>query len=239
MAISEYNAVFYDHVLQTADASATAIVPIVMDLIKPSSVIDVGCGMGTWLSAFKSNSVPRIFGVDGAYGGTENLAIPKDCFKIMDLSTPFELPGQFDLAVCLEVAEHLPRSMSNLLVAQLTHSAPVVLFSAAIPGQRGTRHINEQWHEFWHERFDRNGFETFDILRPMLFANDRIAWWYRQNLFIYARKESPVSKMLEPLRSQSPMEVVASHVLLNQQSVTGLLKCLVTAFSRSIRNRIG
>jgi hypothetical protein len=50
---------------------------------------------------------------------------------------------RFDLAISLEVAEHLPEGSAGALVSTLIEAAPVVVFSAAIKGQSGTNHINE------------------------------------------------------------------------------------------------
>ncbi len=51
--LSIYNKTFYDNQEKGSLNSAKIIVPIVMDIVKPKSVIDVGCGVGTWLSVFK------------------------------------------------------------------------------------------------------------------------------------------------------------------------------------------
>ena len=130
---------------------------------------------------------PRLRGFDRAFVNDEDLLIDRDSFVAKDLSKPFAIDGQYDLSLCLEVAEHLPASRAFGLVEQLTMALPIVLFSAAIPGQGGTRHINEQWHCYWHKHFSRCGFECYDILRPQLFANQNVAGWFRQNIFLYAR----------------------------------------------------
>src|SRR5204862_3532668 len=138
--------------------SARAVVPLVMELVRPASVLDVGCGLGTWLAAFAEAGVADFLGMDGDYVDRAKLKIPAERFRAADLTNPPSPGRTFDLAVCLEVAEHLPEKASPRLVELLATAAPVVLFSAALPGQGGTRHINEQWPAFWQRLFAARGF---------------------------------------------------------------------------------
>src|SRR5437764_4160997 len=131
-----YSAPFFDAIDTTGGESAEIVVPLVYDLLKPDAVIDVGCGRGTWLKAFRACGA-RIAGVDGRHVDRAELHIPDANFTAVNLSEPFTLEGAYDLAVCLEVGEHLPESMAPLLVRELTSVAPVVLFSAAVPRQGG------------------------------------------------------------------------------------------------------
>ncbi len=88
-------------------------------------------------------------GIDGNYIDMDAIQIPKHFFQSLDLTTDLAVQRQFDLAICLGVCEHLPKAKSLSVVDFLVGSAPVVLFSAAIPGQGGVNHINEQWQSFW------------------------------------------------------------------------------------------
>jgi SAM-dependent methyltransferase len=124
------------------------VVPTVLRLVQPEPVVDVGCGDGAWLSVFRELGVNHRFGLDGDYVDRRLLQIPQDQFSATDLSLPFRLPCTFDLAVSLEVAEHLPPQSAEDFVDSLTRLAPVVLFSAAIPLQGGTHHLNEQWPDY-------------------------------------------------------------------------------------------
>ena len=174
----------------TALSSAEVIVPLLINTLSPRSVVDVGCGEGAWLSVFARAGIGRILGFDGDHVDGERLLIPRNCFVARDLSEPFVVDEPFDLAVSLEVGEHLPESVAKSFTASLARLAPVVLFSAAIPGQGGTNHVNEQWPLFWAKQFADSDFDCFDVLRQSIWDNDQVAWWYRQNVLLFARRGS-------------------------------------------------
>src|SRR5262249_55540494 len=108
--------------------------------------------------------------------------------RAVDLQRPVRLDDRFDLALCLEVAEHLPAKSARALVESLAAAAPVVLFSAALPGQGGTHHVNEQWPLYWERLFAENGMQKRDVLRPLIWRNRSISDCYRQNIYLF--KES-------------------------------------------------
>ena len=188
-----YNKGFFDEDLITAGRSAKAIVPHLIELLDPSSVIDVGCGTGSWLYEFAERGVD-VRGVDNASLYNAQLQIPRDKVYGHDLTKPFKLDRQFDLVSCLEVAEHLPHSCSEQIVENLTALGPVVLFSAAIPHQGGINHINEQWPEYWVERFAARGYRVVDCIRERIWKDENVAYWYAQNLLLYV-KESHLESM--------------------------------------------
>jgi Methyltransferase domain len=139
--------------------SAVTFWPIVLPLLQsPKSVVDFGSGSCDWLAALRDLS-PGIdcLGVDHPDVPTDAIHIPVENFIHADLSQPVNLGRRFDLAICLEVAEHLPSSAAQTLVDTLMRHSDLVLFSAAIPGQRGKGHINLQWPLYWIERFAVGG----------------------------------------------------------------------------------
>jgi SAM-dependent methyltransferase len=166
------------------------VVPLVMNIVKPSSILDVGCGTGTWLKAFEEIGVSDYVGVDGDYVQRDSLQIPNDKFFPVDLCETWSLNRKFDLAISLEVAEHLPESIAHQFVATLVSHADTILFSAAVPGQGGQHHVNEQWPLYWQEKFCKHGFYFHDVIRPLIWDNEKVEWWYRQNIFLL-KKEKP------------------------------------------------
>jgi SAM-dependent methyltransferase len=212
-----YDREFFDWHADRSLRSAQAIVPLVIDLTSPESVVDFGCGVGTWLQAFVECGVDDYLGLDGDYVDMSQLRIPADRFRPMDLTCPIALGRRFDLAVCLEVAEHLPATVAPALVQALTEAAPVVLFSAALPGQVGTNHINGQWSWYWEELFARHGFVRLDPVRPQVWRNPDVAWWYQQNTYLYADRttlgDQPKLASEHGLTQEHPMELVRASIL--------------------------
>lgn len=182
-----YHEVFYQYIERGAKASAARIVPILVRHLAPSSVLDVGCGAGAWLSEYRRAGIEDVVGIDGDYVRRERLLIPPDRFRVHDLSTPFDLGKRFDLVQCLEVAEHLPPSSSRGLVASLVSHGDRVLFSAAVPGQGGEHHVNEQPLEYWRGLFAEQGFLAFDPIRPAVADCGDVEPWYRFNTLLYVR----------------------------------------------------
>lgn len=156
-----------------------------MDLLAPRSVVDVGCGVGAWLAEWNAAGVSDVLGLDGDYVRRDQLLIPADRFRAADLSTPPAIGRRFDLATSLEVAEHLPPETTDGFVAALCALAPAVYFGAAVPSQGGTHHVNERWQSDWAARFAARGYVALDPVRPRVWADDRVSWWYAQNALLY------------------------------------------------------
>src|SRR5438105_6607867 len=176
--------------------SAEVVVPIVLEYVRARSVVDFGCKHGEWLSVFRAHSVNRIMGFDRPKRLERGLMIDPAEFAVADLAQPVTIDARFDLAVCIEVAEHLPQTSAASLVRSLTAAAPAVLFSAAIPGQGGHGHLNEQPRQYWIDLFQHDGFASFDCLRPRIWKNGQVAWWYRQSLFMFC---NPAAVLASPL----------------------------------------
>jgi SAM-dependent methyltransferase len=170
-----------------ARRSAQAIVPLIIEILKPSSVVDVGCGLGTWLAAFRQNGVTELLGIDGDYVDVRSLEIEPEEFLAHDLSQPLAIDRSFDLTISLEVAEHLDPDHAAEFVALLTSLAPAIVFSAAIPHQDGTHHVNTQWPSSWGALFAARDFELIDCIRPQIWENEAVEFWYRQNMVVFAR----------------------------------------------------
>jgi SAM-dependent methyltransferase len=188
MARTQYDSAYFDAQSRLTRESAEVIVPIVMELLSPRSVCDVGCGRGMWLAVFAEHGVGEVLGIDGEYVSRETLAIDPDSFFAADLEGGVPAAGPFDLAVSLEVAEHLPESVSGKFVEGLVGLAPAVLFSAAVPGQGGAGHVNEQWAEYWRALFARHDYLPVDCVRPKVWRSPQVRVWYKQNMLLFASR---------------------------------------------------
>ena len=188
-----YNNTFFDYIDAGAQSSARAFTSLLMDWLKPASVLDLGCGRGVWLGEWQAAGAKTVLGVDGDYVDRAQLAIPKDSFRAEDLTKPLTFDRRFDLAQSLEVGEHLPTEASDALVGSLCAGSDRVLFSAAVPGQGGEFHINEQPLSFWQEKFEAHGYRAYDCIRPHLTGNQNVEPWYRYNAILYVNDEGAKS----------------------------------------------
>jgi len=185
----QYSNSFFEQHAAGSLASARTILPILFRYYQPRTVVDVGCGLGTWLKVAKELGAVDVLGIDGDYVDRKALFISEAEFLSADLRQEIAVARTFDLAISVEVAEHLPYERAATFVADLAGLSDVVLFSAALPYQGGTDHVNEQWLEFWAILFQRHGFVPCDFLRNECWGNPAVEFWYSQNAIVFCKEE--------------------------------------------------
>ena len=206
-AADSYDRSFFEGQAAASLQSARVVLGRVFSMVRPRRVLDVGCGTGPWMRAALDLGAAEVLGVDGDYVDRSMLLVDPGSFIPADLASQrlrdvlgAKADTPFDLVVCMEVAEHLPFERAPSLVAELSLLADLVLFSAAVPFQFGTQHINEQWPEFWSILFRAHGFACFDCLRADLWAAPGVDWWYAQNAMLFARDGSEAASGLPAAR---------------------------------------
>ncbi len=187
MSLKDYNEEFYTKNDLDRFDSANEILSIFFNYYRPQSIIDIGCGLGHWLKIAKDKGVDDIMGYDGHYVNTKALKIPKAHFQRHDFQYPLQTK-KFDLAITIEVAEHLPREKAKVFVKSLTDASDIILFSAAAPYQGGTNHVNEKSPAYWANFFKMEGFVCFDFLRDLLWDNTKVNYIYAQNILVFVQK---------------------------------------------------
>ncbi len=180
---------------------------------KPNTVVDVGGGQGAWCKALLELGVTDVRCIDSPTTRDRGLVIPERYFEACDLSKGFPDRRNTDWAMCLEVAEHLPESMSEELIRFLTDCSDVVLFSAAIPGQPGQRHINCQPPSYWRDKFRAHGYTRIDCLRPRLIGAEDLPYWWKQNLFVFAKDSALDIPTAWNTRLGDDVEIVSDRML--------------------------
>ena len=237
------------HLDERVRASADVAVPLLQKLLPLQSVVDVGCGSGIWLDAFQRAGVGDYLGLDGDYIVRATLQIPLERFQAADFTKSFSPGRNFDLAICLEVAEHIPPNVADAFIESLSRAAPVVFFSAAIPGQGGMGHVNEQWPSYWKGKFETQGYVAFDTLRRWLWPRDDVFYWYAQNSLLYVR-ESEIGRY--PLLNNEPRDFIVDvlhphrYLTLDRTARAGespslafLMKSAPSAAARFVKSRLG
>ncbi len=176
--------------------SAKEILKIYFDIFESKKIIDIGCGRGSWLEASKIYGSDQLVGIDGEWNvkkvpnGIEYIPL-----NLQNLNKKFiidnNLENKFDLCISVETLEHLENKYSENFISSLCSLSNNIIFSCAYIGQGGVNHLNENLHSNWAFIFKKYDFYPFDIFRPIVWNNDKISYWYRQNTFLYLKKNSP------------------------------------------------
>lgn len=204
-----YDEQFYQDQISGSYKSAVQFVRYFSNIINPKTVADVGCGRGTWLKAFKEHGATHCVGFDGPWNSQSKMLDQGIKFVCSDLNESLSKHGEsFDLALSLEVAEHLEETSAVHFINGLTSLSKVIIFGAAYSGQGGTEHINEQPHTYWAKLLGNFGYRPYDIFRPQFWGNEQIEPWYQQNTFLYVHESSDANAVLLKL-GHRPIENLA------------------------------
>jgi len=171
-------------------SSAEKILPWIG--IEGQSIVDFGCGRGDWLRVARQLGASDVLGLDtfALEGFAADIPV-----QYVNLTQDIALPRRYGIAMCLEVAEHLPPSAASTIVSSLVSAAPVVLFSAAIPGQGGIHHLNEQSPQYWFDLFQQHGYVCLDF-RDAIWTDEDIEPWYRMNVLVFAHRDHLPEKLI-------------------------------------------
>lgn len=219
--------------------SALVVLDRFFKIIQVKSVIDIGCGIGTWLNAARQVApCVEIFGVDQPHGKT-TLQIDRDVFQAVDFNQAFYLGKRFDLALCLEVAEHLDESVADTFVKSLCDHSDTILFSAAIPGQGGVHHVNEQWPSYWVQKFEKEGYKVFDVIRPHIWKDSRVEVWYRQNILVFSKAPHHIN-LLSSVDACLPVDLAHPELFsdVNRERQSLVSKAGYVRLTRSLVRRV-
>jgi SAM-dependent methyltransferase len=244
---SAYNQAFYQAQGSPSYSSARKILQLLWAFHPPGSIVDVGCGTGSWCKAAGELGVSDYAGVEGPWLKPEMALIPFERIRHHDLRLPLDLGRRYDLAISMEVAEHLPESAARTFVGSLTKLAPVVLFSAAAPMQGGVEHVNEQWPAYWTTLFLDQKFTVIDGLRRLVWDDPEVRWWYAQNVMVYVEESFLAAhRVLQAWKADSetpgdklPLAMVHPGRLLEKPRFKDLLKQLPGAFRTALHRRLG
>lgn len=229
LSATPYSEQFFDQQFLGSLASARVVLKELSDIAPIKSAVDIGCGVAPWLRAAMEFGAARAVGLDGDYVDRQRLLVEPAHFRPCNLETEDlrRAVGDekcFDLAMCMEVAEHLSAGRAHSFITELCSLGNLVLFSAAIPGQGGTHHINEQWPDYWAASFADNDFVCFDVLRPRLWNRGECEWWYLQNVLLFAKRgteASGVAARLGPSAAGPPVSLVHPRMLSHTMRLVG------------------
>jgi hypothetical protein len=138
------------------------------DLFGPNSLVDIGCGLGWFISWFLENrpDMPCL-GLEGAEGAFEVMAsdVRTRCIR-RDLRDPVDVAlTDYDWSVSIEVAEHIEEDYVLRYLGWITQT-PNLLLTAAPPRQTGKGHVNLQPPAYWVDKLRYFGYrqDHYDLL---------------------------------------------------------------------------
>jgi len=176
---------------------ARGIIPILKEALDFKSMIDVGCSVGHHLQGCIENGINDVFGVEGSLNAINNLCVDRKMVKHHDLRLPLELGRKWDIALSIEVIEHIEKEYESVFLQSLAGCSDTIVITAAQPGQGGIRHFNEQKKEYWVDKFDRIGY-CYDIsmvekingmIQKAIDENKYTHWWRNVLVMIFKKKE--------------------------------------------------
>ena len=195
-----YDEQFYNEQVEGSVRSAMIVLEILYKIYQPRSVVEFGCGLGGWLASAESLGALILKGYDGNWVDTKKLKSKQIDFSAVDLEQDISVLGKYDLAISLEVAEHLTQERAKTFIKNICSVSDVVMFGAAIPYQGGANHINEQWQSYWIDLFEDEGYLCHDIFRKQIWDNAAVDCCYRQNTFLFIKKNNEIN-MNEQLKN--------------------------------------
>lgn len=231
---------FAFHYTSESWSAAKAVTAALQPLMHwPKTVLDLGCGVGAWSKAFAEAGSTRQILVDHPSNQAENLLFIPSEFHRINLETELPPITKVDLAICVEVMEHLSPKREKAILNYLSETADVLLFSAAIPRQGGVDHVNEQPPNYWKKALQEYGYERYDCLRPILLHQEAVPYYFRQNLFLYAK--DPSVFLQSPPANWLPDGFELVHDLIYERplSLMELIRQFPAACRAAIRHRMG
>jgi hypothetical protein len=232
-----YDSSFYANRHDNTRYSAQIITQLIIKLINPKSVVDLGCGVGTWLGIMKEQGIDETLGIEGEWLNEDQLIINKNSFLKRDLSKEIKLEKEFDLAISMEVAEHINPANADTFVKNLISHAPVILFSAAIPFQGGSNHVNEQWPSYWLDKFKKHDYLIVDCIRKEIWDDVNIVPWYIQNTFVFVQKKKLNQyPLLQQLYTDDPKMLSVVHPRFYNYKIKTypILKSIINTIKRKL-----
>jgi SAM-dependent methyltransferase len=188
--------------------TAERVLRLVYDKVKVGSVLDVGCGRGLWLAVAAELGATETIGIEGPWIEAQTTYIGLDHILTRDLELGFNLSRSFDLVMSIEVGEHLSAAAADTFVASLVRHGHFILFSAAIPFQPGTGHINCQFLDYWANLFAKHGYQPLDFIRRAIWSDRGTHVWIRQNVIAFVSAEFMLNNPWATAGSSGPLSIV-------------------------------
>jgi hypothetical protein len=243
----KYSESFYSSVGSRASIAASIVMGSVKQWYSPSSIVDYGAGPGVWsIEAAKVFPNASVLALDyeaaTIFSEEFESKRPKNLITLeLNFEEEKSIPVvNLDMAICVEVLEHLSEEAANRVFNSICSTAGIVIFSAAVPGQGGTGHINEKPKNYWVSRFVENDFLVFDTFAQNL-QHPQVPDYYRNNCFLAINSKFLTSDRLNCLKlltslSQNILNDHRSRLLVLRHTLTRMIPSeIVTLIVSKIR----
>ena len=148
-----------------------SIVESTVALFNPKTVIDIGCGTGSYTREFIARGVDCM-GFDGCPLTPE---ISGGLCGILDFTYPVDI-GKFDVVFSLEVGEHIPKQYEQIFIDNLCNlTNRYIVLSWALEGTIWPGHVNCQNNDYVISEFIKRGF-IFDD-ESTKYIRDHVTGW--------------------------------------------------------------
>lgn len=190
--MEEYSKTYYASLNKEESDQAKMLAKILTKLYNPKSVVDIGCGTGLYLAPF---NIEIKYGVDISAVAFDP-ELKKESSRnliVKDLTKPKAIPLKTDLAICLEVVEHVGDENVEVLMDNIVSASDILVVTSAPPGQAGLNHVNCQPQEYWQKKFEARGFhrdyhDEYQIVSYLMGVPHTV--WIIRNLMVYKKNES-------------------------------------------------
>jgi 2-polyprenyl-3-methyl-5-hydroxy-6-metoxy-1,4-benzoquinol methylase len=186
--LSKSGVLFAAEELGMASLHPSRKVARIIELVRPRTVVDFGCGTGSTLRQFVETGIAAL-GVEASRAAIRASGHP-DLIKRHDLRRPLDLKRRFDMAWCFEVAEHIHPSYVETFVDNLCRHSNIITLSAAPPGQGGEGHFNEQPKSYWVAKFEKRGYFLHSDWTAQM---QSVQEFYSENMMVFCVGGSSVN----------------------------------------------
>lgn len=173
--IGLYNDEFFEWHYKYARDYSIVTMDWLLDFINVKSVVDFGCGIGSYLESAFNKGIVKIKGYDigGDYAKKYTPEHIQPNIEYIDCTTKM-VTEKYDCVISFETAEHIEPSGTNQFCDNLVGALDkngFLFFTGAPAGQEGCGHINCQRKSFWMLKFLERDLE-FDAITTVVVSQE-------------------------------------------------------------------